>query len=227
MGAARSTAPSRRWSRRRTPSSASRRYQQQLHDLISSDEITDLPEGAQERGAALHRGRAGGLLDLPLARARPRLGIPVPDDPEPGDVRLGRRAGELHHGPRLRQRRRRLPALLARRARPRPGDRQGHPALPRGLLAGDAALGGAAGADPCRRPWLSDDRRPEDEQVARQRRRSDRGGRAVRRRPAALLPAARHLALQRRRLLGREAAEPLPGRPGQRPGQPAQPEPSA
>ena len=92
------------------------------------------PEGPLQRGALVHRRRAAGRLPLPrqaqLGRARPvgsraRL------------LRLVRRAPELLHGALLRPRRhRRDRHVLARRL---PRHRQGHPQVPRGLLAGDAA----------------------------------------------------------------------------------------
>ena len=76
----------------------------------------------------------GGLQDLSVSRTSFAWGIPVPGDPDARHLRLARRAHQLHHRARLsRHRRRALPDLLAGR---RPRRRQGHPALPRGLLAG-------------------------------------------------------------------------------------------
>ena len=82
----------------------------------------------------------GGLADLSVSRPASRAdgwGIPVPGDPDQviyvwfdalAYYLTG--AGEL----------------VAAGGAPRARDRQGHPALPRGLLAGDPALGGPAAA---------------------------------------------------------------------------------
>ncbi len=61
-----------------------------------------------------------GLADFSISRsqrARPRLGHPRAGRPGSGDVRLVRRAGQLHHRAGLRRRRSALPALLGARIR--------------------------------------------------------------------------------------------------------------
>ena len=73
-----------------------------------------------------------------------------------------------------------------------PRHRQGHPEVPHGLLAGDAARRRPAAARARLRPRLpARRRRAQDEQVAGQRARPVRGHGPLRRRRAALLPAAR------------------------------------
>ena len=70
-------------------------------------------------------------------------------------VRVGRRADELHHRRRLPRREERAVALLAgRRAR----HRQGHPALPRRLLAGVPDVGGSGVAQARLQPRLRADK---------------------------------------------------------------------
>ena len=77
-----------------------------------------------------------GLRDLSLSRARLKWGVPVPWDDCAGHLRLDRRAAQLLHGALVRARGRGpdRPLLAGRR----PPDRQGHPQVPRGHLAGDA-----------------------------------------------------------------------------------------
>ena len=76
--------------------------------------------------------RAPGLLDQP---DDVRLGHPAALGPEAHLLRLVRRADELHHRRGLRRRPR---AVRADVAGEHPLDRQGHPPVPRDLLAGDA-----------------------------------------------------------------------------------------
>ncbi len=110
-----------------------------------------------------------GLEDISISRAGQAWGIPVPDDPDSvvyvwfdalinyaAAVGFGTDAGAVR-------------TLVARRpAR----DRQGHHALPHRHLARDADERGRRAAAPGLRPRIHDRRRPADEQVARQRRRS-------------------------------------------------------
>ena len=84
-----------------------------------------------------------------------------------GDLRLDRRAAQLLLGALLRARGRGPDrALLAGDG---PPDRQGHPQVPRGHLAGDADGGRARGAAAGGHPRLPADGRAQDVQVARQR----------------------------------------------------------
>ena len=109
----------------------------------------------------------GGLQDLSVSRTSFSWGIPVPDDP--GHViyvwldALTNYITALGYPDARRQAIRGL--LAGRRAR----RRQGHPALPRGLLAGVPAGGRARAAAARLRPRLVDGRGPEDLEVARQR----------------------------------------------------------
>ena len=64
-------------------------------------------------------GRLEDFSHLALAGAGAWLGHPRAGRPRPGDVRLVRRADQLHHGARLRDRGRALPALLGARTRER------------------------------------------------------------------------------------------------------------
>ncbi len=98
----------------------------------------------------------GGLEDFSISRAGATLGDPVPDRRErrdrpargrvvgPGgghDLRLVRRADQLHHRGGLPRRPRRVPPLVAGRP---PRHRQGHRPVPHDLLAGDAVVGRAS-----------------------------------------------------------------------------------
>ena len=110
-----------------------------------------------QRGPQLHRGRPPGLQRQP---SRPAVGRPDPLGREPGHLCLGRRAGQLPQRTHLRSARR-GPArdLLAARA---PRARQGHPALPLRLLAGDAPVRRLRGAAAAVRPRLAAARQAED-----------------------------------------------------------------
>ncbi len=95
--------------------------------------------GAAQRGGELRQGRPGGPVDLAHDA---RLGHPGAGRADGArHVRVGRRADQLHHRRRLPRREQPALALLAgRRAR----HRQGHRALPRGLLAGVPDVGRAS-----------------------------------------------------------------------------------
>jgi hypothetical protein len=115
-----------------------------------------------ERSDRLREGWPVGPLDLahflPLGRAGAGR-------PEACDVRVAGCAHELHHGRRLSRRNGRTLEVLA--GRPASG-RQGYPAFSRNLLA---SLFDGRRAEPTvtrLRPWLVDERRPENQQVARQ-----------------------------------------------------------
>ncbi len=124
-------------------------------------------EGAAERSGELRAGRPAGPVDL---AHHLRLGHPRARQSQAHHVCLGRCADQLHHGGRLsRQRQRKVQALLAGRpAR----DRQGHRALPRGLLAGVPDVGRHRGAAPHLLARLSVQPRRENVEVGRQRDRS-------------------------------------------------------
>ena len=77
----------------------------------------------------------GGLQDFSISRTTFDWGIPLPWDETHVMLRLVRRADELHHRRGLRRRPR---AVRADVAGEHPLDRQGHPPVPRRLLAGDA-----------------------------------------------------------------------------------------
>ena len=120
----------------------------------------------------------GGLQDLSVSRTSFRWGIPVPGDPGACDVCLARRADQLHVGASA------IPIWTARAFRSFwPADihvgRQGHPALPRGLLAGVPDGGRHRAGEAGVRPWLVDQRGPEDLEVAGQRHRSAGAARAL------------------------------------------------
>ena len=131
---------------------------------------------------------AGGLQDFSISREGLPWGIPIPWDPEQvayvwADALVNylsaltyARPGEDLDA-----------ALLA--GRPAPA-REGHPALPLRLLAGDAARRGLRRSAPALRPRLSPARRPQDLEVARERRRPARSGRRLRRRPGSVLVRA-------------------------------------
>ena len=188
-----------------------------------------------QRDARVHPQRARGLLDQPRADAR-RLGHPVPDPrgrlvvaaPRrhvgPGrrqDLRLVRRAHQLHHGRRLPGRPRGIRALVAGRpAR----HRQGHRPLPHDLLAGDALERGPRAAAPGLGPRLAARRgRRADEQEPRQLPRSRRLRGRVRAGRRPLRRAARGPVRPRRRGVVGLVRPPLQRRPRQRLRQPRQP----
>ena len=99
-----------------------------------------------ERGARVHQARAARLLDEPDVD---RLGRAVAVGSEARHLRVVRRAVQLLHRGRLRRGPPTLRPLLAGRLPPR---RQGHPAVPRGVLARDVDVGGhGATEDACSR----------------------------------------------------------------------------
>ena len=93
---------------------------------------------APQRGARLHPRRAAGLLDEPHVD---HVGRAAAVGPEARRVRVGRRAVQLLHRGRLR----RATASASRSGgRSTTTCRQGHPALPRGVLARDVDVGRAS-----------------------------------------------------------------------------------
>ena len=164
-----------------------------------------------ERGHQLREGRPAGPLGL---AHHLRLGHPRPRRPGPRHVCLAGRARQLHLGPGLpRHRGRALPHLLAREF---PRRRQGHPALPRRLLAGLPDERRPRAAEAGLRPWLVDGRGPEDVQVLGQRGEPGLADREVRPGPDPLLPPARDRLRQRRRFQPRRHGPPHQPRPRQR-----------
>ena len=130
----------------------------------------------------------GGLEDISVSRAGQAWGIPLPFDPSSvvyvwfdalinyvAAVGFGTDDGAVRE------------VVAGRSAR----HRQGHHAVPRRDLAGDADERRAAAAAAGLRPRLGASQGREDEQVARHDRRSARGGRAVRARSAAAVPRRR------------------------------------
>ena len=110
-----------------------------------------------------------------------------------------------------------IPPLLAGRpAR----DRQGHRALPRGLLAGLPDVGRHRGAAPHLLPRLPVQSRGEDVEVGRQRDRPVRARRCLRGRPAALFLPARGAVRPGRQLQPRGDRGAHQCRPRERPRQP-------
>ncbi len=103
-------------------------------------------------------------------------------------------------------------------------DRQGHHAVPHGGLARDADERGRRAAASGLRPWLGPLQGPEDEQVARHGRRSDRGGRSSRSRSASPLSGEGSAVRRRWRLLVGALRGALQRRPRQQPRQPRQPD---
>ena len=112
-----------------------------------------------------------GLADLSISRSSFDWGIKVPWDESPRRLRVVRRAAELHHRGRLRRRTRRQ---FERRWPADAHRRQGHPALPRRHLAGDADGRGPRGARPGLRARLAARRRREDVEVEAHRHRARR-----------------------------------------------------
>ena len=114
------------------------------------------------------------------------MGDPAALGPRPRVLRLVRRAHELHHRGRVRHRR---GAVRARVARRRPPDRQGHPPVPRRLLARHADGRRRRAAAPGLGPRVPQRRRPEDVEDERDRDPPVRAHRPLRR---GLLPLLLH-----------------------------------
>ena len=112
-----------------------------------------------QRGARVRARRARGPVDL---AHHVQVGHPGAGRPEARRLRLDRRALQLPQRPRLRVGDAALPQALAAGG---PPHRQGHPAVPRGVLAGHADGGRPAAAADHLRPRLVDRARAEDVQV--------------------------------------------------------------
>ncbi len=148
-----------------------------------------------QRDRELRQAGPAGPVDLPL---HVRLGRPGAVGPEARHLRVDRRPAQLRDGGRLRRQpgevRRHLPGGRA-------PDRQGHPALPLGHLAGDADGAGPAGPRQGRRQRLADGRRREDVQVEPDGHQAAGPDLALRRGRVPLVLPAGHRVRQRRLVL--------------------------
>ena len=190
-------------------------FTQPLLDWYEANPDAVSPNGKRNEALGHHQAGPRRRVDQPHVD---RLGRPGAVGRRPRLLRLVRRAHQLRHRGRLRQRPGAVRRVVAVGA---PPHRQGHPAVPLRLLAGDAAGGGGGAPGPRRRPRLPARRRREDEQDDAQPdlpRRS--GGRLRRRRLPLPLPPRRPLR-HRRRLLLRGHGQPVQHRPRQQPRQPA------
>ena len=190
------------------------RFQGRLLELVRGPSRRHRPRVPPQRGPRAGQDRAARLQHQ---SHESDLGHPTALGREARDLRVVRRVGQLPVGDRFRERRRPLPQVVAG---PAPA-RQGHPAAPLRLLAGDAderrsaAAGGMGGGRP------PPERRAEDEQDDGQRRQPARARRRHRRGRVPLLPAGGYPLWAGRRLHLRGPDRPLQQRPGQQPRQPA------
>ena len=189
-------------------------YQDKLLKLYERPDYV-LPKERLNEVASFVR---GGLQDLSISRTTFDWGVKVPRDPKHVMYVWVDALDQLHHGGRLsRHRQREIQALLAGRpAR----HRQGHRALPRGLLAGLPDVGGHRGAAAHLLARLPVQPRREDVEVGRQRHRPVRAVRRLWRRPGALLLPARGAVRPGRHLQPRGDRQPHQCRPRQRSRQP-------
>ncbi len=94
------------------------KYADRLHDGDQLRQAADRAGQPPQRGARLHRRRAGGFQRVPVGGEGTRLGHRGTRRPEPGDLRLVGRARQLHHVAELRftgRAQRRVSALVGRR----------------------------------------------------------------------------------------------------------------
>ena len=193
-------------------------FQERLEALYEERPDFVVPDSRRNEAVAFVK---QGLEDVSLSRPTLKWGMRAALGPRPAHVRLVRRAAQLLHGARLRPRGRGpdRPLLAAEPAR----DRQGHPQVPRGDLAGaaDGRRARAAAADDD--PRLPADGREKDVEEPRQRARPVRGDRPLRRRRAALLPLPRGQLRPGRLDLDRRLRGPLRDRARQRLRQPGEP----
>ena len=200
------------------------KYAQQLLDWYDQTPSPVQPESRRNEVRAFVE---GGLRDLSVSRLKKsvELGHPGPRRSRAHDLRLDRRAHQLPDRPGRTRRGRARHGQGGVLGGVEPPDRQGHPALPRRLLAGDAD-----GARACRRPeqifchgYLTVKGQKISKSMPRDQGRPERHRRRAGRRSAALLRAARVHARRRRRLHLRGAVPALRVRPRQRPRQPLEP----
>ena len=223
------------------------RYQEPLQSLLASGRLRIIPEARRNEVLALvargcrtsaspaaGSGRRGWGIEVPgdprqvmyvwfdaLANYITALGYGAPSGPlapllpgAPEGPTRGRRGRRGRRGWRP------LPALLGGGGVEGARHRQGHPALPRRLLAGHAPLRRRAPAGHHLRPRLPHRGRAEAEQVPGERGRPPGAGRALRGGRRALLAAAGRAPRRGRGLHRRAPGGALHRRPGQRPGQP-------
>ena len=88
--------PARARAARRTGSSGSRLPGARSSGSTRSGPTSCMPRLPLQRGA--RRSSSGGLQDVSLSRPKLKWGVPVPVGPEPGHLRLVRRAAQLLHG---------------------------------------------------------------------------------------------------------------------------------
>ena len=155
------------------------KYQQPLLDHFAAHPDFMQPEARRNEILRLLEGGLDRRLGEPR---RPVVGHPAAVGSVERGLRLVRRADQLRVGGRPRHRPRGVRHVVAGRP---PCDRQGHHALSRGDLAGDADVGRDAAAAADFRAWLHDAERPAHEQDARHDRRSHRGSRPAGPRSAA------------------------------------------
>ena len=139
-------------------------------ELIETRRARHRAGAVPRRGARVPQRRAERHQRVAFGRPGPWLGHPGARRPDPGDLRLVRRAHELHQRARLRRPGQpdvRTMVAGCRRAHPR--RRQGHHPLPRRVLAGVPAVGRRAAPDPHPRPPLPHRRRRQALQVLRRR----------------------------------------------------------
>ena len=159
----------------------------------------------------------GGLQDFSISRAGQTWGIPIPWDPDPvayvwADALVNYLSALTYA----------RPAKTCETFWPASGICwQGHPALPLRLLAGTAARCRLRPAQPAVRPRVPAPRRPEDLEVARQRRRPPRPDRRLRHRPGAVLVRRASFRSARTAAFARQLPRALRARARQRPRQPA------
>ena len=163
--------PGRDRSRRPTSSSDSPRTPSRCSTTTRDTPRRSQPASGAQRGA--RRSSSQGLTDLSISRSSFDWGIPMPWDDVAGHLRLVRRAAQLRHRRRLRRQTTRAEAAVRQHLAGRRAPRgQGHPAVPRGHLAGDAHGGRPAAAGQGLRARLAAGRRREDEQVQAHRHRA-------------------------------------------------------
>ena len=202
------------------------KYQDRLLELYENGSVPGIPFVFPEtRLNEVRSFVSAGLKDLSVSRTAIEWGIPFPG--HPGHVvyvwldaltnyltALGFGSGD-ESGAKPRT------ALLAvrRRAPRHPPRRQGHPPLPRRLLARVPDVGGASPPDAGRQPRLLAEGPAEDVEVGRQRRPPRRPRGRLRGRRPPLAPHLRDELRAGRLLLRRGVPRPLQQRPRERPRQ--------
>ena len=193
------------------------KYQQPLLDHYAAHPEFIQPE---VRRNEILRLVESGLEDISISRAGQSWGIPLPFDPSSVVYvwfdALINYAAAVGYGTDAALLAKWWPADLH-------VDRQGHHAVPLRRLAGDADERGPAAAAPRVRPRVGPFQGPEDEQVARHRRRSARGRGSPRAGPAAPVSRERDSVRRRWRLLVGAVRRTLQRRPGEQPREPREP----